>query len=392
MNASITKADVVIIGTGMAGTTLVREMRKQGDSVTIHMITSDDGAVYSKPMLSNALAQGKTPDGLVQKTAAQFGEQQNVTMWTHTRVIAINRRDKTVIVKGPEGRDVIGYENLVLATGAHPRPYTAQGAGEETFKTVNSLTDYARWRTDLSAGARVLIVGAGLIGLEFANDLVAQGFHVDVVDPVKIPLGRLLPEALGPVVENALADAGVNFHLGHVIADVVEGPEGNVAHLDDGTPVPFDIALSAIGLIPNVKLAEEIGLKVAQGIVVDRTLRTADANIFALGDCAQTDAGVLPFVLPLMAEARALAQTLTGTDTAIDFPAMPVAVKTPAIPIVVCPPAPGTEGEWVVEGQGTDWRAVFVTPGGEILGFALTGAETQGRQALAREVPHVLAA
>lgn len=387
MIASPHYADIVIIGTGMAGLTLAREVRKLNADLSLHFVTGDDGAVYSKPMISNAFAQGKSLKSLVQKSADQFGDDVNATIWIHSQVSAINRIDQAVIVDGPEGRNVIGYGSLILAVGARPRPFMVEGR-PTPIQAVNSLDDYVRWRDGLTDGARVLIVGAGLIGMEFANDLAVGGYQVDVVDPAPHPLSRLLPDELGQVMQDALQDIGVRFHLGTVVSEF----DGDVAMLRDGTQVSFDHALAAIGLDPNADLAQAANLDVDQGVLVDEFLRTSDPDIYALGDCAQTDAGVLPFILPLMAQARAMAQTLNANPTRVHLPALPVAVKTPALPAVVCPPPVNAEGEWLIEGLGADRRAVFIGPEGQSLGFALTGSQTKARQALAREMPHLLAA
>ena len=392
MNAPLYHADTVIIGTGMAGITLARELRKLDSETTIALITGDDGALYSKPMISNALAQGKTPQDLVQKSADQLSEDLGVRVWSDTQVMAINRTDKAVIVNTAQGRDVIGYGNLVLAVGARPRPYEVEGSTAVPLPAVNSLQDYANWRAGLREDARVLLIGAGLIGAEFANDLAVAGYSVDVVDPAPQPLSRLLPDALGQVMQDALSAVGVRFHLGQVVTGVAAGKHGNIARLDDGKRITFDHALTAIGLVANTELARTAGLHVNQGIRVDGFMRTSDPDIYALGDCAETDAGMLPFILPLMAEARALARTLAGTPTAVELPALPVAVKTPALPAVVCPPKPGAEGKWVIEGSGQDHRALFIGPDGEALGFALTGQETKARQTLAKDMPGLLAA
>jgi rubredoxin len=157
--------------------------------------------------------------------------------------------------------------------------------------------------------------------------------------------------------------------------------------------VPFDHALSAVGLTPRTGLARDAALEVQAGIVVDRLLRTSDPAIFALGDCAQTEAGPLPFIAPLLAEARALAATLVGTETPLRLPAMPVVVKTPALPIVVCPPKPGTDGAWVLDVLEKHAAvAVFRTPDGTEAGFALAGAKTGLQQAMAQRMPDLLPA
>lgn len=392
MTADQTHTDTLIIGSGMAGYTLAREMRALDNETRITVLSADDGAVYSKPMISNAFKYGKTPATLVQKSAGQMAAELNIEVRPFTRVHTIDRAAKAVSVEGPQGQGLITYTHLVLAVGANPRPYTVEGGDEVALPAVNSLADYGRWRADLKDGARVLMVGAGLIGVEFANDLAAAGYNVTLVDPAPKPLSRLLPDELGQVMQDALTEQGITLHMGRTVARVAKGDDGNVATLDDGSSVAFDTALTAIGLVANTQLAQSAGLEVGRGIRVDALLRTSDPNIFALGDCAETDAGVLPFILPLMSAARALAKTLLGTPTPLCLPALAVTVKTPALATVVCPPPPGAEGKWTIEGQGQDRRAIFIDLTGKQLGFALTGTETKARQSLSRDMPDLLAA
>lgn len=374
---------VVIIGSGLGGYTLAREIRKLDHDVAITVITADGGEVYSKPMLSAAFAQGKTIQTLTQKSARQYAEELSMAVMTRCRVTAIDRTAKTIALDNGES---ISYGRLVLAVGADPRPYAVEGSKNVTIHTVNDLDDYAVWRDGLVPNGRVLLIGAGLIGSEFANDLTTAGQRVTVVDPAPWPLGRLLPKELGDEMARALAGIGVTLHLGRSLVRIEPGK----AVLDDGTVVGFDKALSAIGLVPRTALAATAGLAVDRGIVVDRLLRTSDPDIFALGDCTQTEAGPLPFVLPLMAEAKALAATLAGTETPLRLPALPVAVKTPALPMAICPPAPGAAGDWQIEGDGRDRKALFVAPDGRKLGFALSGDKVAERQSLTREMPDLL--
>ncbi len=391
MNATNTQYDIVIIGTGIAGTALVREVRKHNPNISIAMITADSGQIYAKPMLSNALAQNKTPDALVQKTAEAYGAEMNVCVHSETRVDNIERDAKAVHVHGPEGHSVIGYDKLILAQGAHAREYSIEGAAVAPLFSVNSLDDYSAWRAALSPDARVLLIGAGLIGTEFANDLVGAGYDVSMVDMSPWPLGRLLPESLGREMQRALNSAGVRCHMNRMVRRMVMAdPVGDAswsAHLDDGSKISFDIALTAIGVVPNTALAKTAKLAVDQGIRVNDMLATSDENIYALGDCAETQAGVLPYIQPIMIQARALARTLTGRPQPLELPAMAVTVKTPSLPCVVCPPPPAAKGEWVVKGEGADRHAVFATADGAPLGFALSGTRTKARQALIKEMP-----
>jgi rubredoxin-NAD+ reductase len=373
----------VIIGSGLGGYSLARELRKLAPAQAITVVSADGGEFYSKPMLSAALAQGKDIKALTQKSAAQMEAELGLRVLSRSRVTAIDRQSRTVALAGGE---TLAYDQLVLALGADPRPYQVPGAEAVTIHTVNDLDGYAVWRDGLIPQGRVLLIGAGLIGCEFANDLVAAGHRVSVVDPAPWPLGRLLPQELGEELRVALENAGVSFHLGRSVAKLEPGR----AVLDDGSVVAFDKALSAIGLLPRTALASAAGLVVDKGIVVDGALRSSDSAIFALGDCAQTSAGPLPFVAPLMAEAKALAMTLSGTETKLALPALPVVVKTPALPVAVCPPPPGLAGEWRVSGEGRDRKALFLSPDGNPLGFALSGSLTAERQALAKEMPPLI--
>ena len=138
-------------------------------------------------------------------------------------------------------------------------------------------------------------------------------------------------------------------------------------------------------------MAVAAGLAVNRGVVVVRELRTSHSNVYALGDCAEVDGLNLLYVMPLMACARALAKTLAGNPTAVAYGPMPVTVKTPVCPLVVSPPPRGLEGNWTVEGSGSDIKALCRDATGRLLGYALTGAAVQEKLALNRELPPLLA-
>lgn len=378
---------IVIVGAGLAGTTLARELRQRSAEVAITIVAADGGEIYTKPMLSNALAKGHGADDLIQKHAAAFAADLGVTIRTRTRVIAIDRAARSLTL---EDGSALSYDRLVLALGADPRVFPAPGSDAVGIATVNDLDDYRAWRARIGRRGRILLIGAGLIGCEFANDLAGAGFAVTVVDPAPWPLARLLPKEIGTLLAEALGAAGATVRLGRSVARYEPAAVGFTAILDDGSAVGFDHALSAVGLTPRTRLAAAAGLEVRAGILVDAVLRASDPAIYALGDCAETKAGALPFIAPLLAEARALAATLTGTETPLHLPALPVVVKTPALPLVVCPPKPGADGQWTVTRGGDGAVGVFLTPRGEAIGFALAGAATGRSQELAKQMPDTL--
>ena len=378
---------VVIIGSGLAGYNVAREFRKLDKEIPLVIITADGGEFYSKPMLSNALASSKTPAAIPLNTPEQMAAQLNATVRTRTRVAAIDTNARWVRT----GDETLSYSKLVLALGADQIRLPLAGDATGAVMTVNSLDDYARFRALLDGKRNVAIIGAGLIGCEFANDLSATGYKVDVVDIAEQPLPRLLPAAGGALLREKLAGLGVTWHFGTSVKSVDREAGAVKVTLANSEAVVADIVLSAIGLKPKLELARAAGLKINRGIAVDRHLETSSPDVFALGDCAEVEGLVLPFVMPIMHAARALAATLAGKRTAVSYPAMPVLVKTPACPTIVAPPANGAAGEWKIERRAGSVKALFVDSAGRLLGFALNGAATAERAKLARELPPVLA-
>lgn len=380
---------IVIIGTGLAGYNLAKEIRKLDAERPLLLLTSDDGRSYSKPMLSTGYGKNKDADGLAMASAEQMAASLKADVRTGVRVNAIDRAARTLQADG----ETIAYEALVLALGADVFRPDLGGDGGERVLAVNDLDDYARFRAAAAGKKRIVIIGGGLIGCEFANDLSSGGYQVDVVEPVGRVLPSLLPERASEAVANGLATLGVTFHFGHSVKGVWRSGDGVEVELSNGERLAGDLVLSAIGLRPRISLAQEAGLEVGRGVKVDRCLRSSDPAIYALGDCAEVEGKVLLYVLPLMAAARALAKTLTGTDTPVQYPAMPVQIKTPVCPVIVSPVAPGTAGAWEVEAEGNDVKAVFRAPDGAVLGFALTGARAASpaeKTELTRLLPPIL--
>jgi len=381
-------APIVILGSGLAGYTVAREFRKLDAATPLVVVTRDDGAVYSKPMLSNALAGNRSAAALASADAAGAAAQLNATVLAHRVVVSIDTAARAITLADGER---VEYSQLVLALGADPIRVPLEGDAADTVMQVNDLGDYARFRDAIEDAAHVTILGAGLIGCEFANDLLASGRRVDVIDPAPWPLGRLVPERVGRAMAAKLGAAGVNLRLGTTATAVVRRDGGLRVKLADGNTIDTDAVLSAIGLRPRTQLAQAAGLATNRGIVVDRKLRASAPDVYALGDCAEVEGQVLPFVMPLMNAARALAKTLAGEPTDVRYPAMPVVVKTPAAPLTVSPPAAGAEGSWrFEEGADGSLEATFVDAQGNLMGFALLGVAPATRQALTRRLPAVL--
>ena len=380
-------APVVIVGTGLAGYNLAREFRKLDSETPLLLITADDGRSYSKPMLSTGFGKNKDADGLSMASPGAMAEQLNAQVRTHTRISGIDPGHKQLWI----GEEAVPYRDLILAWGAQTVQVTVEADAQDAIYPINDLEDYARFRTAAAGKRRVLILGAGLIGCEFANDLIAGGYDVDLVAPCEQVMPTLLHPAAAAAVQTALEGIGARLHLGPILTRLQRTADGVEAHLSDGSVIRCDVVVSAIGLRPRTDLAAAAGIRVNRGIEVDRLLKTSHANIFALGDCAQVEGLSLLYVMPLMSCARALAKTLAGNPTAVSYGAMPITVKTPVCPLVVSPVPPGYEGVWSVEGSGPDIKAVCRDADGKLLGYALTGEAVREKLALNKELPALLA-
>lgn len=387
-------APVVIVGAGMAAYSLAREFRKLDQAAPLAIVTADAGHAYAKPMLSNAFALGKGASQLVSQDAARMAAQLDAQVLAGRTVSGIDPAARRIETSdGP-----LGYRSLVLATGARPVRLPLDGDAAHEVLSVNHLDDYAQLRARLAlagAPARVVILGAGLIGCEFADDLQAAGHHVTLVDPGPRLLSALAAPALSAGLRQAWTGRNVRLHLGTVAQSVARSQAGYMVTLANGGQVEADVVLSAVGLRPNVALAQAAGLLTRRGIVVDRFGRTSADGVFALGDCAQyeTAAGsaVLPYVAPLLAAARAIASTLAGTPREIDIEGDPVVVKTPSYRMALLPPPHGTDGAWHDHHDGERTVARFFDADGTLRGFGLSHPTPALRQSLLAELQQAAA-
>ena len=420
---------VIIIGSGMAGYTLARELRKLTTSLPIVMVCQDSGDSYAKPTLSNAYAQNKLADTIANASAAKMAETLNLTLLNFHQVTDINTDEQVIVVRSlvnEASQTTLAYRDLVLATGAHSRLLPNLAVNHQTIFAVNHLDEYKSFQQRLntlksqkSAPIKVAIIGAGLIGCEFANDLIGQNtanqtadITVALFDKAARPLAQQLPSEAGVMLQDALTQSGVTFYLGTDITSITTNVNTNNDTNDNATvTISFDrdkqsqtfeadIVLIAIGLVANTDLAASANIAIAssqhinptithlprtvqQGIKVDAYLATSAKHIYAIGDCANVMGSYMPYVMPLMNQAKALAKTLADPNmapTKVAYPAMPVAIKTPSLPLVVLP----------VSGQYSDdqlyWQTTPTTDGmvmtahpkdssNSILGFVLAGKE-----------------
>lgn len=387
---------IVIIGSGMAGYAVAREFRKLNTELELIMICADEAINYAKPTLSNALVGNKTPEQIPLGDAEKMSAQLNMQIINKSWVKSIDAAKHELTIESQNGTQTQLYSKLVLAVGANPIRLAISGDGSEDIHVVNNLDHYKAFRKQLAAreDKRVVILGAGLIGCEFANDLQNTGAKVSVVDLAPQPLGRLLPSHVAAKFQSNLEETGIQFVLGTTVDKVSRIENGDYqVSLANGQSLVADVVLSAIGLQPEINLAKQAGIHTSRGVLTNKSLETNLADIYAVGDCAEVNGTLLPYVMPIMQQARALAKTLNGEHTAVHYPAMPVAVKTPAAPLTVLPAPIDVETQWETEELEDGMIARAIDQDGVLRGFVLLGA-TAGKQrlTLTKQVPDLIPA
>ena len=387
---------VVIIGSGMAGYTAAREFRKLNPEHELVMICADDAINYAKPTLSNALAGKKAPEQIALGDAIKMGDQLKMRIESNTWVKEIHAEQHQLVLEKDGQQNIQPYSKLVLAVGANPIRLAIAGDGSDDIHVVNNLNDYKKFRENLAIREekRVVILGAGLIGCEFANDLQNTEHQVTVIDLAARPLGRLIPEYVSSSFQEKLEHIGIHFVLGTTVEKIIKIEKGDYQiTLANGQSVIADIVLSAIGLQPNLELAQAADILCSRGIVTNVLLETNQADIYAIGDCAEVNGLLLPYVMPIMQQARALAKTLNGEHTQVHYPAMPVAVKTPTAPLTVLPAPIDVDVTWTTEELEDGMIAKATDQQDTLRGFVLLGATAaKQRLTLTKLVPDLIPA
>lgn len=310
---------VVIIGAGQAGAETAQRLRQGGFSGEITLIGEEPLAPYQRPPLSKKYLSGDlSPERLLLRPASVYAEE-HIALLTGVRVVWIDRAGKRVRIEG--GRELV-YDALVLATGARPRKLALSGADLAGVHLFRSAADVDAIRPSFVAGAKLVVVGAGYIGLEVAAVARQSGLDVCVVETAVRPLARVTsPEVAGFFLDEHTAQ-GVRFALGGQPA-LIKGEEHVTGvRLADGTELPADLVIAGIGVTPETTLAQHCNLAIGNGIVTDRQCRTNDPAIFAIGDCAsrpmahyQGRMGRLESVHNAIEGGRIVAAAILGTET-----------------------------------------------------------------------------
>lgn len=318
---------IVIIGSGFAARQLVKNIRKQDTHIPLTLIAADSMDEYNKPDLSHVVSRGQRADDLTLQTAGEFAEQYHLRLFPYTWVNDLDAAAKVVKSQDREWR----YDKLVLATGA--APFIPPVPGHELMLTLNSQREYGAAQSQLHDAQRVLIVGGGLIGCELAMDFCRAGKAVTVVDNSASVLSALMPPEVSSRLQHRLTDMGVHLMLKTQLEGLEQTADGIRVSLDRQRSVTVDAVVAAAGLRPETALARHAGLMIRRGVVVNSRLQTSDPAIYALGDCAEINGSVLPFLQPILLSAMCLAKNLLSQANELTLPPMLVKVKTPDLPL-----------------------------------------------------------
>jgi NADPH-dependent 2,4-dienoyl-CoA reductase/sulfur reductase-like enzyme/nitrite reductase/ring-hydroxylating ferredoxin subunit len=270
---------VVVLGLGASGTATVEMLRRSGFEGRITVVDDDTGSPYDRPNLSKDYLAGNAPEAWIPIRGDDFYARHRIEV-VKARATKLDARARRVDI---EGRAALSYDALVIATGAEPIRLKLPGDDLPHVHYLRTLVDSRRIIDAAKNAKRAVVMGASFIGLEVAASLRARDLDVHVTAPEKVPLERVLGEHLGSFIKSLHEQKGVVFHLGHTATSV----ERDAVVLDDGTRVPADLVVIGVGVRPRLTLAEQAGLAMDKGVVVNEFLETSAPGVYAVGDIAR---------------------------------------------------------------------------------------------------------
>jgi rubredoxin-NAD+ reductase len=374
-----TEPGLVIIGAGFAGYQTAKQWRLQDKQTNLTIITQHLGAVYSKPQLSTLQSKGKHPETLITHTAEQMAQTLNAKIITQAQVVHLDRAKKIVVL---DSGQVIAYQQCVFATGAVVNQLPLPKEQQDLMVSVNHWEDYLvlHKAIEKKADKHVIVIGSGLVGCELANDFIIAGFRVTVISNDAYPMSRLMPQALGDVFQKRCEQAGIIFKMNTQVKKL-EKENDQIKLFTQHETLVADVIVSAIGFSPQVTVAKQAGLTIDHGIVVNALFQTNDEFIYAIGDCAVRDNHWRPYIAPILNGAKILADVLAHkVPLNLDFPVMPVVVKTPLCPVQGVFDHPEKMKHYRVEIDPSCLKCFYYNKHNALKAFVLLGDATAERQ------------
>lgn len=311
----------MIIGASHAAAEAISTLRKSGWSDAITLIGEEKELPYQRPPLSKGYYKGELQAAKLAIKSPEFYQTANVDLYLGRRAKSIDRITKKVVLDNGEE---IEYSYLILATGTRARYLPVDGGDLPCVKYLRTIGDVDVIKKSLEPNAKLLIVGAGYIGLEVAASAVKQGTQVTVLEAMDRVLARVTSPIISEFYQTMHARQGVDIRLGTVLEKFENVDNQYYAVLANGERLGFDCAIVGIGVIPNVELADDAGLTCDNGIVVNEFTQTSDPEIYAVGDCSNHPSFIynrrirLESVPNAMAQAKIAAKSICGEDVAYD--------------------------------------------------------------------------
>ena len=306
----MTKQKIVVIGAGMASGRVLENLTDASpDDFDITLFNAEPRGNYNRIMLSPVLAGDQTYEDIVTHDDAWYAER-GITCRFGEKVTNIDTAAK--IVSGPNGD--VPYDKLIFGTGSDPFIIPLPGHDLDGVIAYRDLEDTERMMS-MGEDNKVVVIGGGLLGLEAAAGMAARGVEVTVIHIMGHLMERQLDEAAGYLLRKSLEEKGIDIKLQANSKEIL-GEDGKVKALllDDGTELPCDLLVMAVGIRPSIALGKEAGLAVGRGIHVDDQMLTSVEDVYAVGECVEHDGAVFGLVAPLYDQAKVLAQTLLGED------------------------------------------------------------------------------
>lgn len=277
---------VVVVGGGLTGATVATTLREEGYGGPVTIVGAEPHAPYERPLLSKGYLLGSQQRDEAFVHPAPWYPEHDVELRTGVAVTGLDRAGGAVVL---DDGSRLPYDHVVLATGARPRRLTVPGADLPGVRYLRRLEDADRLLAAFGERPRVVVVGGGWIGLETAAAAREAGLEVTVLEAGPVPLGRVLGPEMAQVFADLHREHGVDLRTGVQVAAIEPDAHGRVGgvRLGDGSVVPAGLVVVGVGAAPEVALAEAAGLAVADGVVVDEHLRTADPRVLAAGDVAR---------------------------------------------------------------------------------------------------------
>lgn len=305
------KQKLVVIGAGMASGRVLEHLTDAGAAYDITLFNAEPRGNYNRIMLSPVLSGEKSYDEIVTHDGDWY-EERGITCRFGEHVTAIDREAKTVT--GQNG--TVPYDKLLIATGSAPFIIPVPGKDLPGVVTFRDLDDVDKMRAAAAGGGKAVVIGGGLLGLEAAAGLAAQGMEVTVIHLMGHLMERQLDEAAGFLLKRSLEEKGIAVKLRAATKAVIGDGRAEAILLESGETIPADLVVMAVGIRPETRLATDAALEVGRGIEVNAQMVTSDPDVLAVGECVEFDGHLFGLVAPLYDQAKIAASTLMGEDAA----------------------------------------------------------------------------